>query len=757
MRDGLPRKRIIGYPSVFSAAPGEPVSFMLSCEDVEHYRADIVRLRCADLHPDGRGLIEHPIETPVSGRYPGRVQPIDAGSYGVVESDRFSSLESFTLQAWIWPTTPGGREQVVMGCWGRDGMMQFSLGLDAAGAICLTLGERAGDRLSTEVALAPRQWAFVGASYAAGAGEARVWQRAQPSYPGASRPVTAKGRASWQPAPGASYLALAAALEPAGSGRTLGGANYNGKIEAPRVFERALTLEEAALADARPLEEAALVAAWDFALDTSTDRFRDLGPHRLDGRLVNLPARAMKGHGWTGEVYDWKQAPDQYGAIHFHDDDLYDCAWEPDFTLEVPADAPSGIYAARVRSGEDEDRIPFVVRPRRGTASADALVLLPSASYLAYANEHAAAEGGGYLQALSNHLPALSAQDLLLGERPDLGYSLYDVHSDGSGVCYSSRLRPILNLAPGVTNAWVGPAGTYPWQFNADLPLIDWLDEMGIGYDVATDEDLEAEGLGLLERYRVLLTGSHPEYYSKTMHDALGAYLRRGGRLMYLGGNGFYWRIAYHRSLPGVIELRRGEDGIRDWVAEGGEYYMSFTGEYGGMWERMGRPIHGLVGVGMAGQGFDVCGHYRRTEASRDPRAAFIFAGIADEVIGDFGTVGGGAAGIEVDRFDRALGAPPHALVVATSENLSDTYYPGPEEINNASPVLDATQNPEVRADMTFFETPNGGAVFAVGSIAWIGSLGWNGFRNNVSRVTENVARRFLDPTRFELPGQPGG
>ncbi len=143
---------------------------------------------------------------------------------------------------------------------------------------------------------------------------------------------------------------------------------------------------------------------------------------------------------------------------------------------------------------------------------------------------------------------------------------------------------------------------------------------------------------------------------------------------MYLGGNGFYWRIAYHETLPGVLELRRAEDGIRDWVAEPGEYYHSFTGEYGGLWTRLGRPVQGLVGIGMAGQGFDVSGYYRRTEASRDRRAAFIFEGVDDDVIGDFGTIGGGAAGIEVDRHDRKLGSPPHTLIVATSEGLSDSY-----------------------------------------------------------------------------------
>jgi N,N-dimethylformamidase len=45
---------------------------------------------------------------------------------------------------------------------------------------------------------------------------------------------------------------------------------------------------------------------------------------------------------------------------------------------------------------------------------------------------------------------------------------------------------------------------------------------------------------------------------------------------------------------------------------------------------------------------------------------------------------------------------------------------------------------------MVFFETPNGGAVFATGSIGWCAALSHNGYDNNVSRITENVLLRFL-------------
>jgi len=48
-----------------------------------------------------------------------------------------------------------------------------------------------------------------------------------------------------------------------------------------------------------------------------------------------------------------------------------------------------------------------------------------------------------------------------------------------------------------------------------------------------------------------------------------------------------------------------------------------------------------------------------------------------------------------------------------------------------------------VRSDMVYFEGPGGGAVFSVGSISWCSCLSYNHGQNNVSRITENVLRRF--------------
>lgn len=101
------------------------------------------------------------------------------------------------------------------------------------------------------------------------------------------------------------------------------------------------------------------------------------------------------------------------------------------------------------------------------------------------------------------------------------------------------------------------------------------------------------------------------------------------------------------------------------------------------------------------------------------------------------------AAGYELDRYDLVLGTAPHTLLLASSEGHSDSYQHVVEEIYFMFPGQGGTQDPTVRADMVYYTTPCGGAVFSTGSIAWCGSLSHNGYNNNVSRITDNVLKQF--------------
>ena len=724
-------KKIAGYSDEISVAPGERIRFMVSCEaGIDRYQADIVRLISGDRQPDGPGYRDELLPTSVSGEYPGRTQETYCGSYAVVpHGPAFDGLSDLSLQAAIFPTLPG---------LGRG----FALWTDPTVGLVLELGDGDGGLMEFVLGqpFVAREWYLVSATYEAASGEVRLSQQLLDSY----ARDTSSGEAG-QTSEGTAVvdcdapLLIAAASREEARGKPIGEMIFNGRIERPVVASRVLERSEieALRRDAVPLGlRPDICAAWDFSRAIDTDDIIDISPNRAHGELINLPIRAVRGSNWSGDELDFNHAPDQYAAIHFLDDSLYDCEWEADFELDIPADTPSGLYAARLVAGDQEDHISFVVRPPRDRATASLALLIPTASYMAYGNSRGGIEFGNEL--LANHLAVIGPEERYLNRHPEYGNSMYDHHNDGTGVCYSSRLRPLINIRP--THHWL-------WQLSADMHIVEWLEAQGIPFDVITDEDMHQDGVSLLERYSCVMTGSHPEYYSTPMWDAVHAFTQRGGRLMYMGGNGFYWRVAYRDDKPGAMEMRRTEDGSRSWASEPGEYYMAFSGEYGGLWWRAGRTPQSLVGNGFIAQGFDHSSYFRRTSDSHDPRAAFIFEGVEDEIIGDFGLIGGGAAGLELDSASRAYGTPPHALTVATSEQHTDAYIRVNEDIGHMLLSIGGQDDPQVHADVVFFETPRGGAVFSTGSIGWSSALFHNDHDNNVSRITRNVLDRFLDPT----------
>lgn len=210
--------------------------------------------------------------------------------------------------------------------------------------------------------------------------------------------------------------------------------------------------------------------------------------------------------------------------------------------------------------------------------------------------------------------------------------------------------------------------GALPWGLVPDTWIMSWLKSTGIPYDLLTDEDLDGEGLDAIAGAKVLITGNHPEYYSEQMLNALDAFVNRGGRMMYMGGNGFYWRISVSKNRPGQIEIRRNEDGTRAWISEPGEGFHAMDGNYGGLWRRLGRPPNQLAGVGFAAQGFDDSGHYRIEPGARSGPGALALRGVDSDTFGAHGWLGGGAAGQEIDRVDSRLSDCSRTIILARSE-----------------------------------------------------------------------------------------
>jgi N,N-dimethylformamidase len=188
----------------------------------------------------------------------------------------------------------------------------------------------------------------------------------------------------------------------------------------------------------------------------------------------------------------------------------------------------------------------------------------------------------------------------------------------------------------------------------------------------------------------------------------------RGGRLMYLGGNGINCEVEFldDATLHFKSQL----------LAEGGKLGMVDPNDpaiyYDSRFHRTVEPEASLLGVATTAEGIMTAAPYRVRDA-----AHWVFAGTGlknGDLFGEASLherVHGGASGHETDKMTPS--SPPNTTLLAKGTN--------PDEGG---------------AEMVTYETGSGGAVFSVGSITYPSSLLVDA---NVSRITANVINRFLE------------
>ena len=71
---------IVGYTDRLSAAPGEEIRFMVSC-DRPRYDVRLVQLIHGDTNPDGPGFKQRLVPSAIDGSRPGKRESIRSGSY----------------------------------------------------------------------------------------------------------------------------------------------------------------------------------------------------------------------------------------------------------------------------------------------------------------------------------------------------------------------------------------------------------------------------------------------------------------------------------------------------------------------------------------------------------------------------------------------------------------------------------------------------------------------------------------------------
>jgi len=237
----------------------------------------------------------------------------------------------------------------------------------------------------------------------------------------------------------------------------------------------------------------------------------------------------------------------------------------------------------------------------------------------------------------------------------------------------------------------------------AEWRMFGWLEREGFAYDLYSETQFHFGTLDL-DRYRLLVIGVHPEYWSRAMYDRLKSWVfQRGGRLMYLGGNGLNCEVEF---LDEQTCVYRNEDARK------------LKAPYESRFHRRHESEANLLGVVYDDRGIMTAAPY---EVVDETHWAFADTGLGKGDI--FGThcqhrrVPGGASGHETDKISASSPADTRLLAQGLNADSGGAH-------------------------MTIHELSGGGAVFSTGSICWVSSLLVD---DHVSTITANVARRFVE------------
>jgi hypothetical protein len=363
---------------------------------------------------------------------------------------------------------------------------------------------------------------------------------------------------------------------------------------------------------------------------------------------------------------------------------LVDCDnWTESATWQIPSDAVSGIYFAHLvgeQGTTGESHVFFVVRDDASTS--DIYYQTSDTTWQAYntyGNESLYTGGG----------------------LPD---------SDPARAAAVSYNRPFATRKSGTTHDWI---------FNAEYPMVRWLERNG--YDVSYETGVDTDRYGsLIKQHKVFMSTGHDEYWSGQQRANVEAARDAGVNLAFFSGNEVFWKTRWdndHRTLVSYKETHDPTANIDPSPLWTGSWRDPRTTEVGV------RPENELTGqyftVNNGTTAIQVPGKYRNQPFWRNTAVAGLPAS------GSL-TLAAGTLGYEWDS-DSEAGLPAAATQPAGRfrppaglTELSETSSAGVSDlqtIQDYGHLYAGTAT--VTHHMTLYRAPSGALVFGAGTVQW--------------------------------------
>ena len=396
---------------------------------------------------------------------------------------------------------------------------------------------------------------------------------------------------------------------------------------------------------------------------------------------------------------------------------LIDCGnWAESASWAVPADAVSGIYFAKlVRDGgtSDGSHIFFIVRD--DASHSNLLFQTSDTTWEAY-NQY----GGRSLYSSDTGGP---------GTNPDRAYKV-------------SYNRP-LTVRGGI------PEDS---PFNAEYPMVRWLERNGYDVSYFTGVDSARFGSQILQ-HKTFLSVGHDEYWSGTQRANIEAARAAGVNLAFFSGNESFWKTRWEPSTAG--------GSTTDWrtLVSYKETHANAKIDPGppgdpnvwtGTWRDPrfsppadgGRPENAVTGtmfrVNSGTSAIDVPAADGKMRIWRN-------TSIASQAPGQTATLSDGTLGYEWDE------APDNATRPAGLVPLSSTTRSGVQVLQDFGSTYGsgtATHN------LTLYRAPSGALVFGAGTIQW--SWGLDGNHDRGSSTPDPRMQQATVNLLADMGAQPG-
>ena len=268
----------------------------------------------------------------------------------------------------------------------------------------------------------------------------------------------------------------------------------------------------------------------EFKVDT------DATDYRLD--IYRLGYYNGDGARFIATVEPSASLPQTQPACTFVDTDdinLLDCGnWAVSASWTAPTDATSGVYTVKLVREDGTagaSHITFILRDDDGNS--DLLFQTSDTTWQAY-NQYG-------------------------------GYSLYG----GPGPLDGGHAHKVSYNRPFTTR----DTPTEDWLFNAEYPMIRWLERNGYDVSYFTDVDADRYGSEILE-HQIFLSVGHDEYWSAGQRAAVEAARDAGVHLAFFSGNEVYWKTRWEASTAdGGSTAYRTLVSYKEGDAQGSEHY----------------------------------------------------------------------------------------------------------------------------------------------------------------------------------------